>query len=316
LENQEILLYNRENINIYMKINWKVGLVGSLLGVVVCMDAGMVASAQFLDFNTTPFEQFFFKPEGSTGLEQAEFVIERVVNLIRLVVGLIATMFAIISSLQLAFSQGDSSAMEKAGNTLLYSVIGIIIMAISPDLGKLFAANDGGLLGTRDVVKERLLVFDNGIRVIITFFKYLLTAVAAASLVFSGSQMIAQSNNEDQVGKAKKNFGVTLGALVGLIFADGLIRRVFYRVDTPLSEPRVDLGQGLEELVGFINLVVVFMGPIAMLTLVAGGLMYAASGGNEETQGKARKMIGVSLLGIIMIYGAFALVSTVISGRL
>ncbi len=298
-----------------MKLNWKVGLIGGLLGMMVCIDAG-VASAQFLDFNTSPFERFFFRPEGDTGLEQAEFVIEQFVNLVRLGVGLIATIFAIISAMRLAFSQGDSEAMESAGKTLLYSVTGIIIMAISPDLGKLFAANDGGLLGTRDVVQERLLVFDNGVRVIITFFKYILTAVATASLVFSGGQMIASANSEEQVSKAKKNFGVTLAALVGLIFADGLIRRVFYRVDTPLSEPRVDLGQGMEELVGFINLIVAFMGPISMLTLVAGGLMYAASGGNEETQGKARKMIGVSLLGIIMVYGAFALVSTVIAGRL
>lgn len=298
-----------------MKLSWKHGVVAILLGLVVLADSGM-ASAQFLDFNTSPFERFFFKPEGDTGLEQAEFVIERIVNLGRLAVGLIATLFAIISAVRLAFSQGDSEAMESAGNTLLYSVIGIIIMAISPDLGKLFALNDGGLLGTKSVVQERLMIFDNGIRIIITFFKYLLTAVATASLAFSGSQMIAQASSEDQVSKAKKNFGVTLGALVALIFADGLIRRVFYRVDTPLDEPRVDLGQGVEELAGFINLVVAFMGPIAMITLVAGGLMYAASAGNEETQTKARKMIGVSLAGIVLIYGAFALVSTVISGQL
>lgn len=298
-----------------MKLSWRFGVLGITLGMLVCVDAGL-ASAQFLDFNTSPFERFFFRPEGDTGLEQAEFVIERLVNVIRLAVGLIATVFAVIASVRLAFSQGDSEAMESAGKTLLYSVIGIIIMAISPDLGKLFALNDGGLLGTKDVVQQRLLVFDNGIRIIITFFKYLLTAIATASLAFSGSQMIAQANSEDQVSKAKKNFGVTLGALVALIFADTLVRRVFYRIDTPLDEPRVDLGQGVEELVGFINLVVAFMGPIAMLTLVAGGLMYAASGGNEETQSKARKMMGVSLLGIVLIYGAFALVSTVISGQL
>jgi hypothetical protein len=297
------------------KLTWVLAGVTACLGLIVVGES-YSASAQFLQFDASTFERFFFRPEGDTGLEQAEFVIENIVNLVRLVVGLIATVFAIISAMQLAFSQGDTSAMEKASNTLLYSVIGIIIMAISPDLGKLFAANDGGLLGTRDVAQERLMIFDNGIRVLITFFKYLLTAVGTASLVFSGSQMIAQANNEDSIGKAKKNFGVTLGAMVGLIFADSLIRRVFYRIDTPLSEPRVDLGQGMEELVGFINLIVAFMGPVTLLTLVVGGLMYAASGGNEETQEKARKIIGISILGIIMVYGSFALVSTVIAGRL
>lgn len=299
----------------FNKLQKVFGLSVVLLGLVTLFDVSVV-SAQFLNFDTSPFEQFFFKPEGSTGIEQTTFVVERFVNIIRLAVGVIATFFAILSALQLAFSQGDSSAMEKASNTLLYSFIGIIIIALSPDLGKLFALNNGGLLGTESEVQARLMIFDNGVRVVITFFKYLLTAVGTASLVFSGSKMVAQASNDDEVSNAKKNFGITLGAMIGLILSDNLIRRVFYRIDTPLDEPRVDLGQGMQELVGFINLIVAFTGPIMILTLVAGGLMYAGSGGNEETQSKARKMIGVSIFGIVLIYGAFAIVSTAISGRL
>lgn len=272
--------------------------------------------AQFLNFDRSPFERFFFTPEGDTGVEQLNFVAERIINVIRTIVGLIATLLAIVSALRLAFSQGDSSAMDETKNVLFYSVVGIIIIALSSDLGKLFALNDGGLLGTKNVVEERLLLFDNGIRIVITFFKYILTAVGIGSLIYSASSMITGAGDEETIGAAKKNFGVTLGAMVGLIFMDSLVRRVFYRVDTPLEQPRIDLGQGIQELVGFMNLIVSFAGPLVLITFVAGGLMYAASGGNEETQSKARKMMGVSLGGIVLIYGSFALVSTVIAGSL
>lgn len=272
--------------------------------------------AQFLNFDRSPFERFFFTPEGDTGVEQLNFVAERIINVIRTIVGLIATLLAIVSALRLAFSQGDSSAMDETKNVLFYSVVGIIIIALSSDLGKLFALNDGGLLGTKNVVEERLLLFDNGIRIVITFFKYILTAVGIGSLIYSASSMITGAGDEETISAAKKNFGVTLGAMVGLIFMDSLVRRVFYRVDTPLEQPRIDLGQGIQELVGFMNLIVSFAGPLVLITFVAGGLMYAASGGNEETQSKARKMMGVSLGGIVLIYGSFALVSTVIAGSL
>lgn len=295
------------------KLGFAVGVTSMF--ILVLGDA-LVADAQFLNFDTSPFERFFFKPAGDTAIDQTNFVVERIINIVRLAVGLIATFFAILSALQLVLSQGDSAVYDKAKNTLLYSSIGIMIIALSPDLGRFFALNDGGLLGTRSDVEARLLIFDNSVRIVITFFKYLLTAVGTGSLVYSASRMVALATNDDEVSKAKKNFGVTLGAMVALILSDGLVRRVFYRIDTPLNQPRVDLGQGMQELVGFINLIVAVTGPVMILTMVAGGLMYAASGGDEEKQTKARKMIGVSLLGIVLIYGAFAIVSTAITGRL
>ena len=51
-----------------------------------------------------------------------------------------------------------------------------------------------------------------------------------------------------------------------------------------------------------------------MLGIVAGGLMYAMAGGDEEKSGKAKKILVNSIIGAIIIYGAFALVSTIISG--
>ena len=60
-------------------------------------------------------------------------------------------------------------------------------------------------------------------------------------------------------------------------------------------------------------LVAAIAGPFALLSLVGGGLMYVLAGGEEEKVGKAKKIITWALIGIVIIYGAFAIVSTFVA---
>jgi type IV secretory pathway VirB2 component (pilin) len=78
----------------------------------------------------------------------------------------------------------------------------------------------------------------------------------------------------------------------------------------------VDANEGVEQLAGITNLVISFAGPIAVLMLIAGAIMYATAGGEEENMKKAKRLILVTVVGIIIIYGAFAIVSTILSSSL
>ena len=64
-----------------------------------------------------------------------------------------------------------------------------------------------------------------------------------------------------------------------------------------------------------IRMAVSILGPIAILILVGASIMYMTSGGDEEKQSQAKRAIIAAALGILVIYGAFGIVSTVISGR-
>ncbi|EKD48112.1 MAG: hypothetical protein ACD_65C00121G0003 [uncultured bacterium] len=59
---------------------------------------------------------------------------------------------------------------------------------------------------------------------------------------------------------------------------------------------------------------VTFLGPVMILGIVAGGLMYALSGTDEEKATKAKKILINSIIGAVIVYGAFALVSSFITG--
>jgi hypothetical protein len=135
-------------------------------------------------------------------------------------------------------------------------------------------------------------------------------------LTSNGLKLVTQGDNEEETGKAKASIGYILIGLFGLLFVDNIVQNVFYRIDAPGGDLTIDLGQGLREIVGFTNFIVSWAGPVAIITLVAGGLMYVGAFGNEETQTTARKMMITSLVGIIVIYGAFAVVSTMIAGSL
>src|SRR5690606_22128987 len=81
------------------------------------------------------------------------------------------------------------------------------------------------------------------------------------------------------------------------------------------AQAGLNVAQGISEIVGFTNFLVSILTPVAILVVVGGGIMYASSGGNEETQNKAKRMITLALIGLLIIYGAFAIVSTFISGQ-
>ncbi|PIZ72887.1 hypothetical protein CO045_03175 [Candidatus Peregrinibacteria bacterium CG_4_9_14_0_2_um_filter_41_14] len=270
----------------------------------------------FFDLATDQYTQFLPGTTGSTLQERAGNLLSRATNIVRLVIAPIAILIMLTGSIRMVMARGDEEAYKKGTRTLVYGTAGIAIVALSGDLAQLLSPESGGLLGSDAVLRERGLIFDNTLRIVLTFVKYVAGTVAVAMLVRIGFRLVAFSASDDELAEDKKNMGLIAAGLVVLIFSDTLIRKVLYKVDSPVDGAvSADLPQAMKELVGFINLIVTFVGPIALITLVAGGVMYAASGVNEELQAKAKKMIGVSLGGIILIYGAFAIVNTFIVGR-
>jgi hypothetical protein len=62
----------------------------------------------------------------STG-DNVNEIVKTVINVLLFVVGLISVIMIIISGISYATSGGDSGAVSKAKNTLLYAVIGLVV---------------------------------------------------------------------------------------------------------------------------------------------------------------------------------------------
>lgn len=68
---------------------------------------------------------------GNQGGPSVEEVIANVINLLSWIVGIIAVIMVIIGGLKYIMSSGDSSNVSSAKNTILYAIIGLVVVAIA-----------------------------------------------------------------------------------------------------------------------------------------------------------------------------------------
>jgi hypothetical protein len=63
-----------------------------------------------------------------------------------------------------------------------------------------------------------------------------------------------------------------------------------------------------------VNFFLYFLGFVATLMIIYGGVLYVTSAGNDENVQKAKKILLYAIVGIIVILLSFAIVNTVIGG--
>ncbi|EKD93964.1 MAG: hypothetical protein ACD_28C00014G0001 [uncultured bacterium] len=62
-----------------------------------------------------------------------------------------------------------------------------------------------------------------------------------------------------------------------------------------------------------VNFFLYFLGFVATIMVIYGGILYVTSAGNDENVGKAKKILLYALVGIIVILLSFAIVNTVLT---
>lgn len=72
--------------------------------------------------------------------------IKKVINLLSILIGIISIIMIIIGGLKYVTSQGESGAVKSAKNTILYALIGLIVVALSQSIVR-FVLNKSGATG-------------------------------------------------------------------------------------------------------------------------------------------------------------------------
>jgi hypothetical protein len=68
---------------------------------------------------------------GTAPSTSVDSVIKTVINILSLVVGVVAVIMIIIGGLKYITSSGDSNNVSSAKNTILYAIIGLVIVALA-----------------------------------------------------------------------------------------------------------------------------------------------------------------------------------------
>ncbi len=61
-----------------------------------------------------------------------------------------------------------------------------------------------------------------------------------------------------------------------------------------------------------INVILGFLGVIAVVLILMGGFKWMTAAGNEEKVGEAKKLLGAGVVGLVIIFAAFAIASFVV----
>jgi hypothetical protein len=68
---------------------------------------------------------------GDTGAGSLQAVAKKVVNIFSIIVGIVAVIFVIYGGFRYITSGGDSSSVGNAKNTLIYALVGLVIVALA-----------------------------------------------------------------------------------------------------------------------------------------------------------------------------------------
>ena len=107
-------------------------------------------------------------------------------------------------------------------------------------------------------------------------------------------------------------FALMTGALMMFTFIPDALA-VSGAID-PGDKPDIVPGGSLRGLVlTIVNYFLGFLGLLAVIMIIYGGVTYVTSAGNDEAVGNAKKIIMYALIGIIIILLSFVVVNTVLS---
>ncbi len=241
------------------------------------------------------------------------------VKIITVVVGIL---FLTIMGYTLVTNGGSEEDVTKAKKGIIFTIVAFVMISMSQNIAKIFDMTDGSILGSPQEILNRVHIFDKQTEIFVTFVKYIIGAFAVTQIVRHGFKMITSGANEEETGKRKKGIMFSIAGLFLVNFGDIAINKVFYKVDKTVYSgingvhPSMDAKAGVDQLVGITNLVITFVGPVGVLMLIVGAIMYATSGGQDEQMQKAKRVLLTAGVGLVIIFGAFALVSTILAGKL
>ncbi len=257
-------------------------------------------------------------PEGDSAFEKLENLLGPVARNLRIIIGAVALLLIVVSGFSMVVGGENEETAKTQKKSLTYGLIGLLMISIAGPIAEVFDYREGNFVTDPDKLVERIELFNGTTSILITFMKYLLGSLAALMSIRSGAMMVVAGDNEEDVSKEKKSLAVSAAGLVMVMASDLVVRRVLYvaefNEDADRTIVAIDQNEGVQQLVAVTNLMVSFVGPIMMLGIVAGGVLYVTAGGDEERTGLAKKILFNSMVGVVIIYGAFALVSTVIAG--
>jgi len=228
-------------------------------------------------------------------------------DLFRFITSSIAVIVIIIAAIRLISRSSDEEA-GKVKNTLLYGIIGLLLINLSSVIvKKMFFGEYGEAF--EDEVSAQMFAEEslNQMRGIMGFIRTFLGAGAVLVIVIRGFTVITSVGEEEALTKAKHHI---LYAVAGLVII-GLSEYVVMKFAFPESGSKLpDLKEGWKLMAMIANFISGFLAITAFVMLFYAGYKYVIAVGKEEETEKSKKIIAGALIALLLGAGSYAAINT------
>ena len=239
-----------------------------------------------------------------------------VVQQIRWLAAGVAFIVLVVAGFRLVISQAEE-AMTTAKRTVLGAVVGLFLLfLVEPVVDAFFggfSAPAAGLLVSSASAQDAALILSTELMGILTWIETLVSIVAVGLIIVDAIGVLASFGSEERMKKIYHAIGSTIFGILLLVF-DTTIASVF-GLAPDASAPTVPTTMPIfVEFFGMVRFVLLLIGIVAIGVIIYAGFLMMLNLGNEELLGKAKKIIGNTFIGLVMIVLCYAIVSTVILG--
>lgn len=256
---------------------------------------------------------------GVTG-NNVRTVILNLLLAVLLFMGLAAVVVIVIAGIMLVTSLGDEGAKDKAKKIITYALAGLVVIALAAAIVTVIINATGGTsifgpvpdLGTGTDIRSVVL---NILLAILLF----MGLAAVVVIVIAGIYLVTSLGEETAKDKAKKIITYAIAGLIVIALASAIVLFIINATGgSSIFGPVPDLGAtggtDIRSTVRSILLgILSFMALIAVVMIVIAGIILVVSGGDETQKDRAKRIIFYTIIGLIVILLARAIVGFVIS---
>ncbi len=285
------------------------------LGAAIAVKAGAITvppSGSSLDGSTMPSATL---GTGDTTEAKVKSFVGTILKMARSVAIPLITLMIVILGVRMATSASEETA-RKLRDQLFLAIGGLVLITLAkPVVEILFGANGSSApIWLNDAQKNLLASEMSGV---INFFAYGMTAIAVGVIIFNSFFILMAEGNEDEFKNGRLGVVYAVVGLVVIALARVIVA-TFYGdwssfadkdIATGADEIAPKLSDGIAELVGLVNFGLKFAGLATLVMLIYAGYLVIMGGGDEENQGRARKIITAAIVGLVVIISAYVVVN-------
>lgn len=251
-----------------------------------------------------------YAPTTKTGEELAINFILNLVRIVRNLVGALALVMGVLYGFRLVISRGQEDVITKQKANFLYALLGFMILIISENVARIFNPETSTVNQLIDFNAAR-----DQLRDIVNYMKWMLGSVAVLMFTISGIRLIASQGEETEISNQKRNLTWSLIGMLAILLTSNIVNAI-YVIREPAETAAGAPQTAIAEVAGIIRLILVFLGPAAIIFTIYAGFMYLTALADEARSKKGKQMIIAGVVAIVIIYGAYALVNTLTSAKL